>query len=420
MLHFLSTIKTKFSLYKTGGLFALSSHLFLSACLLQASVGMAYQAPDDGVFEKSIDWGVMMDLSGTASASQIPWVNGFQSYIRKVNEAGGIHGRKINVRVEDDRYDVSIARSNYERLSSQTPVLGFSGLGNSSAQASMMPMIKRGKIPLVGAYAITKLGLEPANPMYYAGYCGTKEMAQVGVGYFSDSLKLKAPKIAVAHMDVAGGKEYAEYIEAEVSKRGGIAKAFPIKIGAADVTAQVLDIMAMKPDVVTVYGVPSPTILLMRTMLQYNVRIPTFSITHLGTSEIYNAIGPEAGSIYNFVSCFTPGDIQDSEGVKELATFADKYGHSGIKSNVNFIGGWVVGHMVAEAISRTGPEPTREKLVAMMNKGFVLDTQGVSATIRYTQGDHRGLVSLRPYSYDYINKKFKAVGKYSDYEKYVK
>lgn len=395
-------------------------HLIISIILLQAIPSLAFEAHDDGVFEKTIDWGVMMDLSGTASASQIPWVNGFQSYIRKVNESGGIHGRKINVRVEDDRYDVSIARTNYERLSSQTPVLGFSGLGNSTAQASMMPIIKRGKIPLIGSYAITKLGLEPANPMYYAGYCGTKEMAQVGVGYFSESLKLKTPKIAVAHMDVAGGKEYADYIEAEVSKRGGTSKAFPIKIGAADVTAQVLDIMAMKPDVVTVYGVPSPTILLMRTMLQYNVRIPTFSITHLGTSEIYNAIGPEAGSIYNFVSCFTPGDIQDSTGVKELSVYAEKYGHGAIKSNVNFIGGWVVGHMVVEAINRTGPEPTREKLIEMMNKGFELDTQGVSAAIKYTKEDHRGLISLRPYSYDYTNKKFKAVGKYSDYEKFVK
>lgn len=380
----------------------------------------SFDRPADGVYADRIDWGLMMDMSGTASASQVPWVSGVRAYIRKVNEAGGIHGRKINLLVEDDRYETSQTRVNYERLVNQTPVLGISGLGNSGAQAAMMPAIKRGKVPIVGTYAITKAGLEPATPMYYAGFCGTKEMAQVGVGYFTDSLKLKAPKFVIAHMDVAGGKEYADYVEAEATKRGGTAKALPIKIGAADVTAQVLEIIALKPDVVTVYGVPSPTILLMRTMLQYGLKIPTFSITHLGTPEIYTALGPDAGANYNFVSCFTPGDVDDSVGVREMAAAADKYGHSELKANVNFVGGWVIGQLIAEATAKLGAEPTREKLVELLNKGIEVDTKGVSAPLEYTKDDHRGLVALRPYSYDYASKKFKSYGKYSDYQKYVK
>ena len=391
-----------------------------AACACVPLAAWSFDQPADGVYADRIDWGLMMDMSGTASASQVPWVTGVRAYIRKVNEAGGIHGRKINLLVEDDRYDASQTRVNYERLVNQTPVLGISGLGNSSAQAAMMPAIKRGKVPIVGTYAITKAGLEPATPMYYAGFCGTREMAQVGVGYFTDSLKLKAPKFVTAHMDVAGGKEYAEYVEAEATKRGGTAKALPIKVGAADVTAQVLEIIAMKPDVVTVYGVPSPTILLMRTMLQYGLKIPTFSITHLGTPEIYAALGPEAGANYNFVSCFTPGDVDDSAGVREMAAAADKYGNSALKANVNFVGGWVIGQLIAEATAKLGSEPTREKLVEMLNKGIEVDTKGVSAPLEYTKDDHRGLVALRPYSYDYASKKFKAYGKYSDYQKYVK
>ena len=391
----------------------------LAAAFAVPLAAWSFEQPDDGVYADRIDWGVMMDLSGTASASQVPWVSGLQSYIRKFNEAGGAHGRKIKLLVEDDRYDAALDRANYERLVNQTPVLGISGVGNSSAQAAMMPAFKRGKVPIVGTYAITKTGLEPATPMYYAGFCGTREMAQVGVGYFTDSLKLKAPKVVTAHMDVAGGKEFAEYIEAETVKRGGTAKALPIKVGAADVTAQVLEILAQKPDVVAVYGVPSPTILLMRTMLQYGLKIPTFSITHLGTPEIYAALGPEAGANYNFISCFTPGDVDDSVGVREMSAAADKYGHSALKTNVNFVGGWVIGQLIAEAVTKAGPEPTREKLVELLNKGIEVDTKGVSSTLRYTKDDHRGLVVMRPYSYDFTSKKFKAHGKYSDYQKYV-
>ena len=380
----------------------------------------AFDQPSDGVYSDRIDWGVMMDMSGTASGSQIPWVNGVQTYIRKVNEAGGIHGRKINLLIEDDRYDASLTRVNYERLVNQTPVLGISGMGNSSAQVSLMPAIRRGKVPIVGAYAITRAGVEPATPMYYGGFCGFKEMAQVGVGFFNERLKLKGPKVVVAHMDVAGGKEYSEYVNAEVSKLGGTSKALPIKIGAADVTAQVLEIIKEKPDFVTVYGVPSPTLLLMRTMQQYGLKIPTFSITHLGTPEIYAALGPDAGSNYFFVSCFTPGDIDDSAGVKEMAASAEKYGHGALKTNGNFVGGWVIGQLITESIAKLGPDPTREKLVESMNKGFEIDTKGVSSRLKYSKDDHRGLVLLRPYSYDYSAKQFKAYGNFSDFEKYVK
>ncbi|MEB0013847.1 ABC transporter substrate-binding protein [Glaciimonas sp. Gout2] len=402
----------------------------LSSCVRRVSVSLviatvaitahAFEQPNDGVYADRIDWGVIMDMSGTASGSQIPWVRGMQSYMRNLNEAGGINGRKVNLVLEDDRYEAPLVRIAYEKLSSQTPVIGISGLGNTSAQVALMPSIRRGKLPVVGTFAVTKAGIEPPSPMFYNGYCGFKQMAQVGVGYFADKLKLKALKVATVHMDVAGGKEYADYVDAEVHKYGGTSQAFPVKVGSADVTAQVMGIIAMKPDVVTVYGVPTPTILLMRTMLQYGLKIPTFSITQLGTPDIYSALGPEAGRDYHFVSCFTPGDIEEPGGIKEMAAAADKYGFGGLKTNVNFVGGWVVGELVADAITRAGKEPTRAAMVEAMSKGFEVDTKGVSSPLKFTPDNHLGMSALRVYSYDYDAKRFKAYGKYSDYLKYVK
>ena len=385
------------------------------------ALAATFEQPADGVYKDRIDWGISIDMTGTASGQQVPWTRGFQAYMRKVNESGGIHQRKVNVLVEDTHYDASLERTVYEKLVNQTPVLGISGLGSSSAQAALMPAIRSGKVPILGVYAVTRAGLEPPTPMYYAAYCAPKEMAQVGVNFFAQKLGVKAPKVAIAHMDVAGGKEFADFVEAEVAKRGGSAKALPIKVGAADVTPQVLEIIAMKPDFVAVYGVPTPTILLMRTMAQYGLKIPTFSIMHLGTPQIYTALGPETGSNYHFVSCFTPGSVEEpnNTGSKEMATWADKYGFSEFKDNINFVGGWVAGRVVAEAIARIGEEPTREKLVASMDKGFELDTKGLSSPVKYTRNDKRGLIGLRPYIYDYQAKQFKAFGQYGDYVKFV-
>lgn len=376
----------------------------------------AFESPGDGVYKDHIDWGVMMDMSGPASSAQMPWVQGFQAYMRKVNDAGGLNGRKVNVLAEDDRYDASVDRANYEKLAGQTPVLGISGLGNSSAQVALVPTIRRGKVPIVGTYVTAKSAVEPSSPMFYGGFCGFKEMAQVGVKFLADRLKLKNPKIAVVHLDVASGKEYFDYMQAEAGHVGGTAKSIPIKVVAADATAQVQQIIESKPDIVAVHGVPSTSILLMRTMKQFGVKVPTFAITYLGTPGVYEALDADTGGNYYFVSCFTPGSV-DEPGVKEMAAVADKYGFARQRDDINFVAGWVIGELVASAIAKAGPEPTREKIAALLDQGFTVDTKGVSSPLKYTKTNHLGLDVLRPYGYDYRTKKFVAFGNYGDYSK---
>ena len=390
-----------------------------------AIVGMAlganaFEQPADGVYADHIDWGVMMDMSGPTSASQGIWVNGFQDHMRKVNEAGGIHGRKINVLAEDSRYNAAQDKISYEKLVSQTPALGISGLGTSGSQVSLAPAIKAGKVPIVGTYTSTKALSEPVSPMVYGGFCGYKEMAQIGIGYFADILKLKAPKVMTVHIESAGGKEYAEFVAATVAKLGGTATSVSMKVTAADVTPQVLEIIAAKPDFVTIYGVANTSILTVRTMQQYGLKIPTFGISYLGAPQIFTSIGAQAGANYSFVSCFTPGGADQTAGNKELSALADKYGHGAMKEDINYVAGWVTGQMAAESIARIGQEPTRAKLVESMNKGFVVDSKGLAAPITYTKDDHTGPALLKVIGYDYATNKFKPHGEYNDYLKYVK
>lgn len=394
-----------------------------AALLLCTGLGaqaQGFERPEDGIYKDRIDWGLIMDISGPSTASQLPWVFGFQDYMRRVNEGGGIQGRKVNVLAEDDRYDAALHRVAFEKLSNQTPVLGMSGLGNSSAQVALMQAIRRGKAPVLGTYTSTKAGVDPVSPMFYAGFCGFKEMAQVGVGFFAETFNAKSPKIAVVHLDVASGKEYLGHIEEAIAKYGGSAKSVPIKVTAVDANAQVLEIMNTKPDFVAVQGAPNTAILLMRAMQQYGLQIPTFAGTYQGAPLVYEAIGPEAGKNYYFMSCLTPAGADESPAVKLMAATADKYGHSKEKFDVNYVGGWVVAQTVAEAIGRLGAEPTRAKLVESLAKGFTVDTKGISAPLAYTATDHTGRMAMRPYKYDYATKQFKAFGSYADYQKHLK
>ncbi|MEY3503235.1 MAG: hypothetical protein RL763_1303 [Pseudomonadota bacterium] len=102
-----------------------------AACMSFAA--WSQDAPQDGVYKDRIDWGLLMDMSGPTSASQGIWVNGFRDYMRRVNEGGGVFGRKINVLAEDNRFNPATDKIAYEKLVSQTPVIAISGMGMSAS-----------------------------------------------------------------------------------------------------------------------------------------------------------------------------------------------------------------------------------------------------------------------------------------------
>jgi len=302
----------------------------------------------------------------------------------------------------------------------QTPVLGMSGFGSSSGQAALMPTVRRGKVPIVAAFVTTAAALEPPTPMFYGGFCGFKSIAQVGVGYFSDLLKVKSPKVAVVYLDVGSGKDFLNLAEAEVAKRGGTSKGIAVKLGAADATAQVLEIQNMKPDFVLMHGHTPLALLMKRTMNQYGLKIPTATIAHIGVPSVYLALGAGNTADMYFISCFAPGGSDDSPGVKEMLATAAKYGHGQMSEDLSYSAGWFAGHLVAEGVRRAGAEPTRSKLVSGLNTKLSIDTGGVTSMVTYAPDNKGGTWGLRTYTYDFQAKRFKAFGSYDDYWKYLK
>ena len=105
-----------------------------------------------------------------------------------------------------------------------------------------------------------------------------------------------------------------------------------MKVNAVDVTPQVQEIMAQKPDLITIYGIKNTSILTMKALAQYGLNIPAFGITYLGSPSVFQALGPQAGANYTFISCFTPGEADQSPGNVEMSAYADKVGHSALKA----------------------------------------------------------------------------------------
>jgi branched-chain amino acid transport system substrate-binding protein len=111
-----------------------------------ALVVTAAASADPGVTPTQIVLGATGPLSGPESA-YAPVLNGANAYFRYVNDHGGVYGRKIVYKIEDDAYDVSQTVALTQKLVQQEGVLAiFNSVGTPHALA-VRPYLNQLGIP---------------------------------------------------------------------------------------------------------------------------------------------------------------------------------------------------------------------------------------------------------------------------------
>ena len=87
--------------------------LFLLLLLAGCGGGSGEDSVTDGlprgVTQDSITLGSHTDLSGSIAMWGVPLSNGMRMRFEEANAAGGVHGRKIRLVIEDTQYQVPIA-----------------------------------------------------------------------------------------------------------------------------------------------------------------------------------------------------------------------------------------------------------------------------------------------------------------------
>jgi branched-chain amino acid transport system substrate-binding protein len=111
-----------------------------------ALVAAASAAADPGVTPRQIVLGATGPLSGPESA-YAPVLNGANAYFRYVNDHGGVFGRKIVYKIEDDAYDASQTVALTKKLVEQDGILGiFNSVGTPHALA-VRPYLNQLHVP---------------------------------------------------------------------------------------------------------------------------------------------------------------------------------------------------------------------------------------------------------------------------------
>ncbi len=115
-----------------------------------------------GVTDSEIRFGGAHDLSGVFAAVSNPALRGANLYIDQVNEAGGVHGRRIRYIVEDHGYQVPRATQAANKLVIRDEIFGMLLTLGTPHNLAAFPIMDRHDVPSL-------FPLTPARPILEAG-----------------------------------------------------------------------------------------------------------------------------------------------------------------------------------------------------------------------------------------------------------
>ena len=369
----------------------------------------------------AIKLGVISDQTGPTSATQVPFLNGIQTYINKTNAAGGVNGHKITLITCDEKYDVQAGLACYQTLVKQDKVSALVGsLNDSDVQAALIPKITQDQIPVIGAESTNQEAVDPLNKYFFAMECPYPDQADVAVAYEDQLTGVKAPKVASMTLSVSSGYEWSKLIQERVTKLGGsLVGSYPIPPTSTNADVVVQKIAALHPNWITVHGGPNISEILLKSMEKFGVKIPVVGIFATGGHLPFQAVSPTYANLFHYVNCYTPADVS-GPGTTQMIADATKYGFgSEAQTNDPFSNGYVVGWTTVAGLKNipAGTTVDSASIVSGMEKVNNLDTLGLSPNVTFGPNLRIGVLGLRPYGYDTTTKKIVAVGTYDQYKK---
>ena len=192
--------------------------------------------------------GFFAPLTGFAAADGASAKRAALLAVEKVNNSGGINGKKVKLIIYDDRVSSKDAVAIAHKLIEEDKVIGVVSGSYSTPTRAAAPIYQRFGVPMIAAYAthpnITKAG----NYVFRLGFRASVEGK--GGGYVAAKL-LKGKKIAVLTMDNDFGRALAKGFIDEAKKLGAeIVANLTFALGEKDFRPVLTKIKQYNPDVV--------------------------------------------------------------------------------------------------------------------------------------------------------------------------
>lgn len=354
----------------------------LVGCGSAGTVGGGVSQETPGVTEDTIVVGTFMPLTGPAAA----WgenAKGLAAYFKYLNDQGGVHGRKIQLIIEDDQYQPSRTVAAVKKLVEQDNVFAIVAPVGTSTLTAVRDYLRRNGVPVV-AYlnGATKFS-NPVDPLLFAGLMTYEREARILVKYAAESLHLR--KLGVFYQNDDFGRDGLTGAK-RAAEEFGLETVAEVSYNPADVdvSAHVLKLKESGAEGVLIWSTVKHAALLMGEAQKINYRPKWLGSSVIASTSLPELAGEAAEGAY-FVGYSANIWDEDHPVVKEFLENYPRYEKTPINSSN--LTGWAAGRIFAEAVRRAGPNLTREGLIRALETFDRFENTGL---VTYTKDDHSG------------------------------
>ncbi|HQY46646.1 MAG TPA: ABC transporter substrate-binding protein [Usitatibacteraceae bacterium] len=295
--------------------------------------------------------------------------DGAAAWFKRVNEAGGINGRKVELVSLDDRNDRKTAGANTVKLVNENGAVALFGFASATLSLDAMPVVKERKVPFfapfTGADAIHK-----QNGFVFVMRASYADELEKILEHWKN---LGVTRVTVVNYDDEIGNQNYATVARIMERAGKKAVGVKLKRNAPVEKAQIDAIIASDPEVVvatTLYGATAQVIKGLKAAGKpYNMT----SLSFVGPSQLAKEAGQDAAGV-SVAGVVPPPAKAMVPVIKECGEAIRKAGLPEL--NYTNLEACIAAKVLTEAMRRAGREVTRESLYKALNGLGSLDVGG--------------------------------------------
>ena len=341
------------------------------------------QAPQ-GITAATVVIGQSAPLTGANAELGNDIRNGALAYFAKVNAAGGVHGRKMELVTLDDGNQVPRAEANTRKLVEETGVFALFGYASATLSRPALPIVEKYGVPFLAPFT----GADPMRVFNKYVYNMRGSYAEELEKIVDNFVPLGIKRFAIVYYDDVVGKENFTAVARALKKRNldVVATASFKDRAKPDVAAGVKEVARSKPDVVILTTLYKATADFIRLAQSSGMDAQMVCNSFPGASPLAKELGKDGTGVIVATVVPPPAKrslaiVQEYQAAIEKQLGSKTYSFTSLES---YIGAKVL----VEALRHAGPHPTRENLMQALDGLKSFDTGGY--VVSFSPANHNG------------------------------
>jgi ABC-type branched-subunit amino acid transport system substrate-binding protein/DNA-directed RNA polymerase subunit RPC12/RpoP len=343
---------------------------------------------------REIVLGMSGPFSGTSRELGRGVQMGIETYLKHVNDQGGINGRKFKLEALDDGYEPEKALENMKELHEQRHVFAAIGNVGTPSAAKTVPYAVENKMLFFGGFTGAKLLREDPPVRYVFNYRASyREETATIVNYLLDHYRLRPDKIAVFDQDDAFGDDGFQGVAATLQKFGRDPKEIVrgrYERNTTRVDEAVKKILAHQEiKAVVMVATYKPAAEFIKKVKDSGRDIIFSNVSFVGTEALMEELKEDRGGYADGV-IVTQVVPPINSGATLVINYRELFKKYNPQERPTFVSleGYIDAVILLEGIRRAGANPTAEKVIDALETIDKLDV-GTGSPITFGPSEHQ-------------------------------